>query len=307
MKNLIACVIGGAVAAGGAGGAGVALDPSMSFAHLDNPAGVRLLHGVARPGRDVTLSFYLDGTVASLSAEGRVVRSGEVLASLDARVAVASLRIAEIEAGMTGDVDEARARHRQAERSHARLLASARGDAAHPAEIEASEAAVEQAAAVLAQAAARHAARVATVELRRATVDEHTMEAPFDGLILRVDSEGGLAVSEATPLIRLVDLSTLKVDLHLPVALYGALQRGDEYPLDLGLPIGSLVDAELVWAEPMVDPATSTFRAVFEIDNADGAIPAGVTARLEAGVVAALLSGDEPEAVLVDAGAAIDD
>jgi len=87
MKNLIACVIGGAVAAGNVGGAGVALDTAGPVVGLDNPAGVRLLHGIARPGRDVTLSFYLDGTVASLSDEGRVVRAGEVLASLDDRAA----------------------------------------------------------------------------------------------------------------------------------------------------------------------------------------------------------------------------
>lgn len=279
------CVGLGCVA--GAVASGEPLSPLQNSVQHDFD--LRMLHGITRPGRDVTLSFYIDGTVSSLPAEGTLVGEGDLLASLDDRVAQASLRVAEIEATMTGELESARSRHRQALRSHARLVSSAQAGAVHPSEVEASEAVVEQSAAEVAVAESRLAARKATVELRLATVDEHTMEAPFEGVVLRVDSEVGLAVSEATPLIRLVDLSTIKVDLHIPVELYGTLKNGNAYAIDLGSPVDAVVTADLVWAEPMVDPATETFRAVFVIDNAQGSIPSGVTAQLTDTVLASLL------------------
>lgn len=272
-------------------GISLVVPPSSGYAQqseLPAPA-LYILPGVAKPGRDVTLSFYIEGTVASLADEGTRVAAGDAIATLEDHVARASLRIATIEAGMTGEIDLAQSRHAQAQRSHDRLLHSGQQGAANEYEIEQSEAELEQAAAMLRSALSNRDVKKATVELRQATLDDHTMEAPFDGIILRVDSEVGLAVREATPLIRLVELSTLKVDMHLPIELYGMMDDTVFYQLELGSPSDTVVNASLRWSEPIVDPATSTFRAVFEIDNADGSIPSGVTVRLTDQVIASLL------------------
>ena len=76
-------------------------------------------------------------------------------------------------------------------------------------------------------------------------------------------------------------MSSLEVELHLPLVLYGKLRIGEDYPLLADEPVGSELTGRLRHTASIIDSATKTSRCVFIIDNHDGGLPAGFAVRLQ--------------------------
>ncbi len=106
--------------------------------------------------------------------------------------------------------------------------------------------------------------------LLRKRIEDMTIRAPFDGVVVRRDSEVGAWLGEGDTLLELVGTGTLEAWLDVPQRLLGAISNGT-FTVSVHSDATGL-DAEL--AQPRVIPdvnrSTRSFQIVGELDNTAG-------------------------------------
>lgn len=253
----------------------------------ENPPG-SLLACAILPLRTADIGTPVAGVVRSVDVErGAVVRKGQVLARLRADVELAGNSVARgranSEAEYRGAVASEDLAQQKVERSRALLR-----------ENFISAQALEQAEAELRvarerTALARDQRGIAELEAggAAAQLSLRTLRAPFDGVITETYANPGERY-EDKPLLRIVDVSRLRVDVVAPTALFGAIRLGQAIHVQPELPGVGVKMAEVVQIDKVLDPASNTFRLRLEMDNASGALPAGL--RCKAGLDASVAS-----------------
>lgn len=152
----------------------------------------------------VDLAFQVGGQVVKLPVvEGNPIDEGDLIAQLDLEPFELSL-------------EQARVEKQQADRTLERLR-KLEGNAVSQVSVEDAETQAN-----LAAIAVRNAER---------SLEEATLEAPFDGLVARRMVANFSSVSAGTPVVRLHDMSELRVEIDVPEVLF---QRAGRDPdLDL--------------------------------------------------------------------------
>lgn len=131
---------------------------------------------------------------------------------------------------------------------------------------------------LLAEGAAR--LESARAELRRAELDLEymTIEAPFDGALQERMVEIGDFVDTGDPVARFVDNRRLVVTASVAEGDVEAVRRQTHG--QARLITGQHVEGKIRYVAPVAEEATRTFVVELDLDNSDGALPAGVTAEL---------------------------
>lgn len=226
----------------------------------------------------VDLAFRVGGYVRSLGtiAEGRGqrplregdrVRQGATLATIDQTDN--SERVRQVGA----QVEEATAAAAQAERTLARATALFARDALAKPELEAAQAAAEA-------AKARVAAATAGARQVESVRGDHTLAAPFDGILLRKTVNIGALAVPGVAAFSLADTSSVKVVFGVPDVALAAVRASaievqtDAYP-------GEVFPARLTQVAPAADPRGRVFDVELTIANGDGRLRPGMVASVE--------------------------
>jgi RND family efflux transporter MFP subunit len=161
---------------------------------------------------------------------------------------------------------------------------------------------------------ARIRERLATVELAAALHRSSTysggsggipLKSPINGTVVAVGAGAGAAVADGQMLIHVADLGKLWLELHIPESDLGKLTQptgaffrldGDDHTrvLEVGR------NARLVAYGGLVDQSSRTVPAIFEFDNTDGQLRAGMNLR------AAIYTGHSEKTLTVPASAIVD-
>lgn len=220
--------------------------------------------GLVAARRESALAFSAGGRLDAVHVNvGSRVSRGDVLAELDIRTLEAQLAAARADASAAA-AQAALARttlsrqEQLVERGHvsAQRLDEA-GAGARAADAQASAAAA--------------GARALEVQLELAR-----LEAPYDGVITRRNADEGAVLAAGTPLFQLVEDGVLEFRVGLPVRDADQLTAGDTYTLEAGT---RQVSARLRALTGVVDTATRSVEAVFELEGGQGVVP-GEVARL---------------------------
>jgi multidrug efflux system membrane fusion protein len=118
-------------------------------------------------------------------------------------------------------------------------------------------------------------------ELVRAELDLANMvvRAPFDGMLQEREVEIGDFVRSGDPIATFIDNSTLLVIGTLAEQEIANIKVGET--ARASLVTGQEVQGRVRYLAPVADESTRTFNVEIEIDNADGTLPAGVTAEMK--------------------------
>jgi RND family efflux transporter MFP subunit len=102
-----------------------------------------------------------------------------------------------------------------------------------------------------------------------------TVLSPIDGVVVeRKRSEGEYV--NVDPVVELATLNPLHVDLLLPSTYFGKIKPGQYVKIKPeGLKIKDRL-AEVSIVDPLIDPASGTFRVQLVMDNPQNSIPSGV-------------------------------
>ena len=227
------------------------------------------LSGNLTPRQASRLSPRVSGVVAEMRADaGDKVSAGSTLVRLDARMA----RLEEARArAMLGEADAALAEASRL-RDEGRKLLERR--VLPDSEVQAREAAAQLAEAAVARARSE-------LEISRERVAQHTVQAPFDGVVSRRLAETGEWVGTGTAVLELVSVDDLWLDVRVPQEFWNRL--GDDIELEAfaeALP-GHRLDARLHARVPVSDPAARTFLLRLLVHDESGRVTPGMSARVQ--------------------------
>ncbi|MDJ0789722.1 MAG: efflux RND transporter periplasmic adaptor subunit [Myxococcota bacterium] len=249
---------------------------AVERAPLDHEAEVS---GVVSPFRSATVAAEVAGRVVSRHVEpGAVVEEGDVLVAVDAtQLAVA---VAEAEATLSArDVDLAEAR-RELERADELFKEGALSESRH----EALRFGVDR---------AESARRMAAASLRRArrSHSDASIRAPFAGTIESVAVHTGDYLAPGVPVARVADFEQVRVRAGVTATEASSLRAGADASLSVTALGGRSFAARVHSVGRTADSGTGTYPVELWLDNPDGALRAGMVARV-------LLPSDDAEAVL---------
>lgn len=233
--------------------------------------------------RTIAISGPVEALIANVRVDrGDLVRKGDVLIEFDAGVERASAELARQRAELEGSIQA-----REARNEFAGIKAKRRRELVkenYISQQDADEAEAERRLAEAELREARDGKRLAELEHRRASelLRQRVLTSPVNGVVLeRLMHPGEVSELGRKPILRIADISTLNVEVVLPLAAYRQVQRGDVALVRPEQPIGGQYEAKVVVVDRLLDPASGTFGARLDLPNAGSAIPAGVRCRVE--------------------------
>lgn len=208
--------------------------------------------GQTTPAREADIRAQMTGTIAETGArKGDTVTANALIARFEADERQAQL-------------DRAREALARARRDYEQALTLLERGAGTADRVATSRAGLAAAEADMASA-------------RRAMTDTE-LRAPFAGRLDALDINTGEFVSAGTPVARVLDLDPLTVEVRVPQQARDTLAVG--VAAEVSLITGEVARGEVRYIGASADPQTRTFLAEIEVENPEGAIAAGLSARV---------------------------
>ena len=225
------------------------------------------LTGTLTADRAAGLSPRVDGLVREVKVDaGDRVEAGQVLVQLDDAVARHTL------ARVRAEAAEAEATAAEAQR----LLDEGRRLAADKF-IPASQVGTLEARLSQARAAA-DSARAAAAE-QQELVRRHALPAPFAGVVSAKHAEAGEWVQRGDTVLDLVATDRVRLDLQVPQERFAALAGEATVQVYPDALAGDALPARIEARVPVTDPQARTFLLRLRVDDADGRLLPGTSAR----------------------------
>lgn len=119
--------------------------------------------------------------------------------------------------------------------------------------------------------------QIAQMELRlkQQELALRTVYSPVSGVITETHYSTGEYVT-LDPIISMATLDPLHVDLLLPARYFGRVTKGDPLNVLPEQPVGGSYPARVSIVDPLVDPASGTFRVRLVLPNPGHVLPAGI-------------------------------
>ncbi len=228
---------------------------------------VPLTASVVAP-RVSALSPRVDGLVAELLVdEGDRVRAGQPLVRLDDALARIALRRADAAlAEARARLDEAERQRQEADELVAKKHIARTSFEATLAEVNIQTAVLERLRAERAQVAEE--------------IARHGVNAPFDGVVAERLTEVGEWVDTGTALLSIVQTARLRVEVPVPQTFYARVRPGAPVDLRFDARREETLEASISRIVPVTNPSARTFMVHIDLDNPEGRITPGMSARV---------------------------
>ncbi|NKB27758.1 MAG: efflux RND transporter periplasmic adaptor subunit [Rhodobacteraceae bacterium] len=210
-----------------------------------------LAEGQALPDRDTAVRAEISGQISEVLVEkGADVEEGDVIARFDPVQRQADLERA------TAEVDRTKR-----EFDNAQTL------------LERGTATVDRVATARASFAAAQAQLAAATE----ALDNAVLTVPFDGRLETLTINEGEFVQPGTEVARIVDNTPLTVAIQVPQQSLARIEVGQMAQVEFIT--GDVLPGLVTFVGTNADAATRTFLAEVAVDNANGKVPAGISAQ----------------------------
>ncbi len=235
---------------------------------------------IIEPSRSVDVRAASEGLIEKVWVDrGDVVKSGQVLVTLDSGVERAATDAARYRSTMQGRIKTGESRVEFSTTKYLRRekLAGQSFISLH----DRDEALTEKRLAEAELVEARDDRRLAEIEHRRLSeqLRLRTLKSPINGVVVdRLLHAGELADNRdlRKPILRLADVATLYVEVLMPLDAFGKLAMGQTADVLPEVPVGGRHKATVKVIDRVHDPASGTFGVRLELPNPGLKIPAGI-------------------------------
>jgi len=245
---------------------------AVSMAAVASSSEEAAVQGTVQALRSSWVNAEVIGNVSEiLVEEGRRVEEGEVLCRLSSAVQQANYDLARLQAEDETALDAARARLAQAERDLERAKTLGEGLAGSAVEVERARYNYEIAA-IEVDAKERELEQLRRVAaLRKATLDQYTILAPFCGIVAKKFIEVGETTYPLDKrLFHVMDISKVYVEAHPPISQLRNVRKGMEVTVKARAVADRTFTGEVTFIAPSADPGGRTFGIRAIVDNSEG-------------------------------------
>lgn len=250
--------------------------------------------------RDVRVPVVVPGQIEQFTVEvGEKVVRGASIAKLnsflaDRAVALAEheLGIAKIESNSDSRLRLAQQKNDLAEKRFQRLIELRRQSPASISLDEVQDATLNRREASSALELAQQEREIAeltmrikaeTLSVNQERLAQHAVKAPFDGMVVEIIGSQGEWLAEGAPVVRMVDLSRLRLEAFVDGDLFDSTLTGKSVRFQTSIP-GRVDPVEflgkIVFASPIVQPVNGQIRIWADVDNPDYVLRPGVLGTL---------------------------
>lgn len=214
------------------------------------------------------VSTAVQGLISAVHFDsGAHVKKGDLLLELDSELEEAAFEQAEAQAAQAaGEVEDAKRRLRIAESLAERKYGPQNEVEARQAEVHIDTATYDGA--------------MAEQKRRKAILDDHKLQAPYDGVISQRMAEVGQWVVPGTAVFELVAMRNFRVDVPVPQYYYARLREGADVALEIDTLPGEEIPAKIGALIPVSDPDARTFTLRVLPARDDIPITPGMSARV---------------------------
>lgn len=241
----------------------------LALAGQETDASPTFSRSVLLPAASVNLSAPAPGIIRSQPVpEGARVSAGEVILELDSREDQARVKEAEAQLDLAGaEVARTESAFRRAKELFESNFQSQRQ--------------YEEVTALYERAQAMRKQAEAGLDGARIKLERKSVRAPFDGLLLRRFKFPGEAVENFETVARIIDDRSLVMLLFADASQFGSVKLGESLPIELldGPKRGTRLQAEVISVDPVIDPASGTFRFKLRLLPEEN-VTVGLSARL---------------------------
>jgi RND family efflux transporter MFP subunit len=212
---------------------------------------------------------------------GDIIRKGQTVASLDARVERASMALANTRMRNEAEMRSAESSLDFAKRKHDRNESLHRDGIVSAQVREQAEAEAKMADQRLNQAREQRSVAAQEVELSKAQLALRTISSPVSGVVVERYLSAGERVDEK-PILKVAQIHPLRVEAILPATMYGKIKTGMTMMVSPDLAGAKPRAAPVTIVDRVIDPASNSFRVRMEMPNADFSLPSGVRCKVQA-------------------------
>lgn len=215
-----------------------------------------------------TVAGEISGLVESFQArEGQVVKQGQVLAQLRRTSLELRLRAA------VAQLKEDAARQKLAERTLERARELSEGGIY-------SQQQLDDALFEFSAWQGRLERLTAEIEQFQHDIEQTTIRAPYDGVVVREETQVGEWLEAGGAVVELLSLEQLEVSLDLPERYFAALRMKTPVRISFESLPGVEFDGQVQTIIPRADPQARTFPIKMSLSNSQGRIAVGMLARV---------------------------
>ena len=224
----------------------------------------------------VEVSSAVEGVIEKIHVDRNdVVKRGQLLVELDSEVEKTQVNLAKTRAAMRTNIDLRATELAFHQRNLDRLRELYASDTISlhvkdQAETDTSKSRLQL-------RNAEDSQRLAQLELEKAEaiLALRTMRSPIDGVVVARNKVAGEFVEDQS-ILRLAQLDPLKVEVIVPVELFGSIQKGMLAQVQLEYYSDPAQNATVTLVDKVIDPASGTFDVRAELPNPDHVIPSGL-------------------------------
>lgn len=249
--------------------------PSAADARRSEPVGCLI-----EPSVVVDVGSPVIGVIERVQVErGDIVRKGQVIAQLDAKVERAAVAVAVARAQSEAEVASAVQAQEFARRKQERNESLYRQNYISNQALDQAATESRLADAKFSQAQEQRVMAAQEVKLARAQLAQRTIYSPVSGVVVERYLSSGERVEEK-PIVRLAAIDPLRVELILPSTQFGRIRVGQSARVQPDLPGAGEHPARVSVVDRVVDPASNTFRVRLELPNSGFGLPSGLRCKV---------------------------
>ena len=231
---------------------------------------------LVKPEMYVELSSPVESVLEKILVQiGDTVEKGQPLAQLEASVEKARVRLANLQAKSTSDVQNRREQLRYAKQYYKRMQDLLAQNSVSQYEKDKAETEVALARIELNKAKEKQRIAQVNLELAQSELALRTIKSPIDGIVVDRYAMVGESVSGRT-IMKLAKVDPLKVELIAPTEYFGLIKKGMKVEIYPEQPANQVFMAKVTIVDQLIDPASGSFTVRMELPNPEDKLVGGV-------------------------------
>ncbi len=261
--------------------AAMTLPAADAYAQASSATMSQWLDCVINPSELVDIGSPVAGILSEVLAErGDSVKSGQILARLQADVESANVELARVRAENEVGIESGRVRSKYYEQKRDRTRKIHKRRIVSEEALETAE--VEWILAVNEMLNAEYQKRLAEAELERAKAlfSLKTIRSPADGVVVQRMLGPGAFVHDEVGILTLATVDPLHVETYAPIAMFPHIDATGEAEVVPEAPFDESRRARVAVVDSVFDAASGTFGIRLNMPNPDRSIPAGIKCKV---------------------------